>query len=115
MRASVDDIIDEFDIDDNSWGFNLGGGVMGMFTDNVGIRGDLRYFRSFRTDVRDDIGDLDFDLERPELLARVGGRDVPLRQLSGSNKFEWVRSSNPLDLLDPENFLPRIPTSFQCD
>jgi opacity protein-like surface antigen len=62
MRASVDDIIDEFDIDDNSWGFNLGGGVMGMFTDNVGIRGDLRYFRSFRTDVRDDIGDLDFDL-----------------------------------------------------
>jgi opacity protein-like surface antigen len=62
MRSSVDDIIDEFDIDDNSWGFNLGGGVMGMFTDNVGIRGDLRYFRSFRTDVRDDIGDLDFDL-----------------------------------------------------
>jgi opacity protein-like surface antigen len=62
IRQKVDDVDDVFDIDDNSFGFNLGGGVMGMFSDNVGIRGDIRYFRSFRNDSGDGIDDLDFDL-----------------------------------------------------
>jgi opacity protein-like surface antigen len=62
MRQKVDDIDDAFDTDDNSWGFNVGGGVMCMFSDAVGIRGDLRYFRSFKTDIRQDLGDLEFDL-----------------------------------------------------
>jgi hypothetical protein len=31
----------------NDFGFDVGGGVMGFFNTNVGIRGDVRYFRSF--------------------------------------------------------------------
>ena len=32
----------------NDFGFDVGGGVMGFFTQNVGLRGDFRYFRSFQ-------------------------------------------------------------------
>lgn len=34
----------------NDFGYTLGGGVMGYFTDHVGLRGDLRYFRNFKVD-----------------------------------------------------------------
>jgi opacity protein-like surface antigen len=34
----------------NDWGYTLGGGVMGYFTDHVGLRGDVRYFRNFKVD-----------------------------------------------------------------
>jgi opacity protein-like surface antigen len=61
VRQSVDDVIDVFDADRNSLGFNVGGGIMGMFTDTVGIRGDLRWFRQFSNDS-DGLDDLDFDL-----------------------------------------------------
>ena len=42
--------IDDFlgDIDNTDFGFNVGAGIMGFFNDNVGIRGDIRYFRSLR-------------------------------------------------------------------
>lgn len=36
------------DVDSSDFGFNLGVGAMGFFTDHVGIRGELRYFRSFQ-------------------------------------------------------------------
>ncbi|MGH9331706.1 MAG: outer membrane protein, partial [Vicinamibacterales bacterium] len=36
VRQRVDDVEDIFDADRNSWGFNLGGGVLGMFSDTVG-------------------------------------------------------------------------------
>ena len=61
VRQSVDDVIDVFDADRNSLGFNVGGGIMGMFTDNVGIRGDIRWFRQFSNDS-DGVDELDFDL-----------------------------------------------------
>jgi hypothetical protein len=32
-------------ITSNDWGADIGGGVHGYFNDNVGLRGDLRYFR----------------------------------------------------------------------
>ncbi len=32
----------------NDFGMDVGGGVMGFFTNNVGVRGDVRYFRGFR-------------------------------------------------------------------
>ena len=35
-------------LDANDLGMNIGAGVHGFFSDNVGIRGDVRYFRSFR-------------------------------------------------------------------
>src|SRR5438045_3670485 len=34
----------------NDFGYVLGGGVMGYFSDRVGLRGDLRYFRNFQVD-----------------------------------------------------------------
>jgi len=61
VRQRVDEVIDVFDADRNSLGFNVGGGIMGMFTDNVGIRGDLRWFRQFSNNS-DGLDDLDFDL-----------------------------------------------------
>jgi hypothetical protein len=32
----------------------VGAGVSGFFTDNVGLRGDVRYFRSLQDDEPDD-------------------------------------------------------------
>ena len=53
-----------FEIDTNEFGFNVGGGVMGFFNDVIGLRGDLRYVRSFE-DADDNlvtigIGDFDY-------------------------------------------------------
>jgi opacity protein-like surface antigen len=54
----------------NMVGFNLGGGVMGFFSDHFGVRGDLRYFQNLTkgTNPNDlgpakfgfDLGSLDF-------------------------------------------------------
>ena len=49
MRSNVGDVTDLFDATTkNDFGFDVGGGVMGFFNDNVGLRGDVRYFRTFR-------------------------------------------------------------------
>lgn len=45
----------------NDLAYTLGGGVMGFFSDHIGIRGDIRYFRNFRVD---DIRLGDVDIER---------------------------------------------------
>jgi opacity protein-like surface antigen len=48
IRTNVQDLGALFDVNTkNDFGFDLGGGVMGFFAQNVGIRGDVRYFRSF--------------------------------------------------------------------
>lgn len=44
----------------NDFGVNVGAGVIGMITDRVGIRGDLRYFRSLQDPSNDN--DLDVTL-----------------------------------------------------
>jgi Outer membrane protein beta-barrel domain len=41
------------ELDRNEWGYNVGGGITGFFTDKIGMRGDIRYFRQLR--------DADFD------------------------------------------------------
>jgi opacity protein-like surface antigen len=67
IRSSIDGGAFFNDLDDNDAGFNLGGGVEGYFTDNIGIRGDIRYFRSLQDDEPDDDFDLalsDFDFWR---------------------------------------------------
>lgn len=49
IRQNVGDVGDLFDAQSkNDFGFDVGGGVMGFFNSNVGIRGDVRYFRSFK-------------------------------------------------------------------
>lgn len=65
IRSSIGGADDFFDIDSNDWGFNVGAGVQGFFADNIGIRGDVRYFRSLQDNEPDDefdvtLGDLRF-------------------------------------------------------
>jgi opacity protein-like surface antigen len=49
IRTNVQDTAGFFDVNTkNDFGFDVGAGVMGYFTQNVGIRGDVRYFRSFQ-------------------------------------------------------------------
>ena len=59
IRASVQSATGLFnDLSTNDLGVNIGGGLNANFNDNVGIRGDLRYFRS----LQDNEADNDFDL-----------------------------------------------------
>ena len=37
-----------FTTDNNSLGWDVGGGVMISVSDHLGVRGDLRYFRTFQ-------------------------------------------------------------------
>jgi opacity protein-like surface antigen len=49
MRQRVDGVTGFVEhVTNNDFGFDLGGGVMVYFTDHVGVRGDLRYFRDFQ-------------------------------------------------------------------
>ena len=51
IRSNVQDAGQFFDVrTKNDFGFDVGGGVMGFFNQNVGVRGDIRYFRSFSGD-----------------------------------------------------------------
>jgi opacity protein-like surface antigen len=59
IRSRVKDAAEVFDLDTNSFGVNVGGGVHALVRENVGLRADLRYFRS----VRDANAGDDFDLE----------------------------------------------------
>jgi opacity protein-like surface antigen len=43
---------------DNNFGWNAGAGVMGYFNDHIGLRGDLRYFRTINSNFPDSF---DFD------------------------------------------------------
>jgi len=48
IRQNVQDVDHFFDVaTKNDFGFDIGGGVMGFFNSNIGLRGDVRYFRSF--------------------------------------------------------------------
>jgi hypothetical protein len=54
-------------VDNSEFGFNVGAGAMGFFTDHVGIRGDVRYLRSFVDPDEDnefDLGVGNFDYWR---------------------------------------------------
>jgi opacity protein-like surface antigen len=49
LRTKLQDIGETFEVNTkNDFGLDVGGGVMGFFSENVGLRGDLRYFRGFR-------------------------------------------------------------------
>jgi len=66
------------DLTTNDLGFNVGAGVHGFFSDNIGIRGDVRYFRSLQDNEPDDEFDLalsDFDFWRATVgvTFRFGG------------------------------------------
>jgi opacity protein-like surface antigen len=49
LRTNVQDFAGLFSASTkNDFGLDVGGGVMGFFSRNVGLRGDVRYFRGFR-------------------------------------------------------------------
>jgi opacity protein-like surface antigen len=54
VRSKIGDAGDLFDVSSNDWGFNVGGGVTGFFADNIGLRGDIRYFRTLQDNEPDD-------------------------------------------------------------
>jgi opacity protein-like surface antigen len=68
IRSRISSAGDLFnDLTTNDFGINIGGGVNGQFNDNVGIRGDLRYFRSLQDNEADgefDLGLSNFDFWR---------------------------------------------------
>jgi opacity protein-like surface antigen len=55
------------DFNSNDFGFNVGAGLHGFFNDNVGLRGDVRYFRSLEDEQPAESFDIalsDFDFWR---------------------------------------------------
>jgi hypothetical protein len=60
MRSSISPRAFFDDLKSSDLGINLGGGIAGFFSDNIGLRGDLRYFRSLQDNEPDD--DLDLGL-----------------------------------------------------
>ena len=65
IRSRVADVDEFFDVDDNSFGVNVGAGVMGFVRENFGIRGDVRYFRGVQdaelgSGIDLDLGAFDF-------------------------------------------------------
>ena len=66
IRSSAEGLSDVTDVSDNSFGWNLGGGIMGYFGDHFGIRGDLRFFRTIgldellRAHFGEDVNEIDF-------------------------------------------------------
>ena len=60
IQQRVQDADDLFNVTNDEFGMNIGGGVMGFATDHVGFRGDLRYFRAFTDPEEDNEFDIDF-------------------------------------------------------
>jgi len=61
IRANISSGTNLFnDLSTNDLGVNIGAGINGQFSDNFGIRGDLRYFRSLQDNQPDN--DLDLSL-----------------------------------------------------
>lgn len=64
LQSQQEDTEAVFDVNNNEFGFNVGGGAMGFVNDHFGLRGDVRYVRSF--EEADDnittigVGDFDF-------------------------------------------------------
>lgn len=54
IKTHVDDAGQFFDVNRSDLGFDVGAGVMAFFNDNVGIRGDIRYFRAVNDDSDSD-------------------------------------------------------------
>lgn len=65
LRTSVTSPDQFFDVSNNDFGFDVGGGIYVFFNDHVGIRGDARYLRSLRDPEKDNefdiaVGNFDF-------------------------------------------------------
>jgi hypothetical protein len=62
LRTQADTgLLSNANVSNNMFGWNLGAGVMGYFHDHVGLRGDIRYLRSFE----DTTGITRIDIDAP--------------------------------------------------
>jgi opacity protein-like surface antigen len=48
IKSSISDVDDFFNVDSTNFGINVGAGAIFFFSDKVGLRGDVRYFRSLQ-------------------------------------------------------------------
>jgi opacity protein-like surface antigen len=66
LRSNISSLGIFDDLSKNDLGVNVGAGAHVFFTDNVGIRGDIRYFRSLQNEDDEllDLGLADFDFWR---------------------------------------------------
>jgi hypothetical protein len=71
IQPEGDAFADQFDFNDNKIGWDFGGGVMLFFGSHFGLRGDVRYFRTFEAleflDIEIDAGPGDLDFTRGSL------------------------------------------------
>jgi hypothetical protein len=64
---------DLFDVSSNDFGMNIGGGGMVFLSPNVGLRGDLRYFRSINGSSTNGLIPVDVDLGSFHFWQATGG------------------------------------------
>jgi len=60
LKSRATDIDEFFDVTRNDFGVSGGVGAMGFFSDNLGVRGDVRYFRNLGDPEPDNELDIDF-------------------------------------------------------
>jgi Outer membrane protein beta-barrel domain len=71
MKSHVRDVDEFFDVHHNDWGINVGGGVIGYVSHNVGVRADIRFFRDM-ADHQPGAG-IDLDLGKFNYWAGTAG------------------------------------------
>ena len=59
IRTHAESVSNFFELNSNDFGMNIGAGLFGFFSDGVGIRADVRYFRTFQGDDEDDFPDFE--------------------------------------------------------
>lgn len=60
ISQRIEAVSDLVDFDETDFGYDLGGGVMGFFSDHAGVRAEIRYFRNIRkTNDEDTIFDVE--------------------------------------------------------
>lgn len=60
LQSNIESAEQLFEVSNSDFGINLGGGAMGFMTDHVGLRGDIRYYRSLSDPDEDNEFDIDF-------------------------------------------------------
>ena len=71
LQAEARSNDDLFRVDNSEFGFNAGVGALGFFSDHVGLRGDLRYLRSFVDPDEDN--EFDVDIGKFDYWRATGG------------------------------------------
>ena len=60
LKSRANDFDDFFDVDSTDFAASAGVGAIGFFADNLGVRGDVRYFRNLGDPEPDNEFDIDF-------------------------------------------------------